>query len=81
MFVQLEVSVNMVPRKSHLVPPVHSILTTKVKIARTVSLALLENTVLEVAVGHLLEIAKQDTTVHLSQQYKIKFQLIQVTTL
>lgn len=68
MFVQLEVSVNMVPRKSHLVPPVHSILTTKVKIARTVSLALLENTVLEVAVEHLLEIAKQDTTVHLSQQ-------------
>lgn len=68
MFVQLEVSVNMVPRKSHLVHQVHSILTTKVKIARTVSLALLENTVLEVAVGHLLEIVKQDTTVHLSQQ-------------
>lgn len=64
MFVQLEDSVNMAQRKSHLAHLVHSILTIKVKIAKTVLLALQENTALAVAVVHQQVIARQDTTVH-----------------
>jgi hypothetical protein len=64
MYVQSEDSVNMAPRKLHLAHLAHSIRTIKVKIAKTVLLALQENTVLVVAVVHRQVIARQDTTVH-----------------
>lgn len=63
MFVQSADSVNMAPRKLHLALLAHSIRTIKVKIAKTVLLALQENTVLVVAVVHQQVIARQDTTV------------------
>jgi hypothetical protein len=66
MYVQLEVSVNMVQRKSHLVLLVHLILTIKAKIAKTVLLVLLENIALEVVAELQLEIVRLDITVHLS---------------
>jgi hypothetical protein len=66
MYVQLEVSANMVQRKSHLVLLVHLILTIKAKIAKTVLLVLLENIALEVVAELQLEIVRLDITVHLS---------------
>jgi hypothetical protein len=66
MYVQLEVSVNMVQRKSHLALLVHLILTIKAKIAKTVLLVLLENIALEVVAELQLEIVRLDITVHLS---------------
>jgi hypothetical protein len=66
MYVQLEVSVNMVQRKSHLALLVHLIQTIRAKIAKTVLLVLLENIALEVVVEHQLEIVRLDITVHLS---------------
>jgi hypothetical protein len=66
MYVQLEVSVNMVQRKSHLVLLAHLIQTIKAKIAKTVLLVLLENIALEVVAVHQLEIVRLDITVHLS---------------
>ena len=68
MYVQLEDSVNMVQRKSHLVLLVHLILTIKAKIAKTVLLVLQENIALAVVVEHQLEIVRLDITVHLSLQ-------------
>lgn len=58
------VSVNMVPKKSPLVPQEHSILTIRVKIAKIALPVLQESIVQEAAVEHLLEIAKLATTVH-----------------
>lgn len=66
MFVRLEVSVNMVQRKSDLALLAHSIQTIKEKIAKTVLLVLQENIALEVVVEHQLEIVRLDITVHLS---------------
>jgi hypothetical protein len=66
MYVQLEVSVNMVQRKSHLALLAHLIQTIKAKIAKTVLLVLQENIALEVVAELQLEIVRLDITVHLS---------------
>ena len=63
-----EASVNMVLRKSHHVLQVHLTRKTKVKIDKTVLLALQESIVQGAAVGNPQEIVRQDITAHLSPQ-------------
>lgn len=62
--VLLEVSVNMVPRKSPHVPQEHSILIIRVKIAKIALPVPQESIVQEAAAEHLQEIARLATTVH-----------------
>jgi hypothetical protein len=68
MFVLSEASVNMVLRKLHHALQVHLTRKTKVKIDKTVLLALQESIVQGAAVGNPQEIVRQDITAHLSLQ-------------